>query len=157
MDALEYNRVTGLFFWKRPNPRSSVSVGQKAGCIDNGYVYITLDRKRYLAHRLAWLYHFGDWPEGIIDHIDGNRSNNAINNLRDADKVVNGQNQKRAQRHNALGILGVTKIKGREKNPYLAQIRVNGKPSYLGTFPTAEAASEAYLRAKRELQAGCTI
>lgn len=150
MELLSYDRDTGAFTWK--------SSGQNAGCIDQlGYRRITIRGRSYLAHRLAWLYVYGDWPEQMIDHIDGHRSNNAINNLRDVNRNINGQNQKKAQKHNSLLILGVTRRKNAVRNPYQVMIRVNGKAKYIGVFASAEEAGLAYIQAKRQMHEGCTI
>ncbi len=93
----------------------------------------------------------------MIDHIDGNPANNRLENLRDVSRAVNGQNQKRAQRHNGTGVLGVTRRRNAKSNPYQAHIVVDGRPKYLGVFPTADAASAAYIAAKRALHEGCTL
>ncbi|MDD0156969.1 HNH endonuclease signature motif containing protein, partial [Shigella flexneri] len=68
------------------------AVGKVAGTISYGYNAINIDGVRYFAHRLAWLYVYGEWPKQEIDHIDRNRRNNAISNLRDVSRVVNALN-----------------------------------------------------------------
>ncbi|WP_230878255.1 HNH endonuclease signature motif containing protein [Burkholderia sp. 9779_493] len=117
---------------------------------------ITIDGIRMYAHRLAWFYVYGEWPSGDIDHIDGVRTNNAINNLRDVPRGVNMQNQRRARSNNRTsGLLGVTWHARRYR--WCAQIQVDGKRKGIGYFDDAETAHQAYLDAKRKLHAGCSI
>jgi len=105
------------------------------------------------ASRLAWLITYGKWPVNEIDHVDGNQQNNRIANLRDVPHRINMQNRKKATRHNKCGFLGVTAI-GRK---WAAKITAGGKLTYIGLYPTPELAHAAYLEAKRQLHAGCTI
>lgn len=119
----------------------------------NGYVYIKIDGKSYMAHRLAWLDVNGEWPEVFVDHINGDRSDNRLINLRAATRELNAQNQRVAQKHNKLGILGVSPY----GEKYYACIRVNGKTKYLGLHETPEVAHQAYLEAKRKYHEGCMI
>lgn len=159
-EVLDYNAETGVFMWRQVRKFSNKKVGQIAGGVNKstGYIYIMVDGHNDAAHRWAWLYVHDSWPSDMIDHVDGDRTNNRIANLREATKTLNGQNQKRAQRGNrTTGLLGVSKYKNRKTNPYTAMIRVAGKPKYLGVFPTPELAHEAYLTAKRALHEGCTI
>ena len=89
--------------------------GELAGCVNtDGYVMVNIDRTRYYAHRLIWLMRFGEWPEGEIDHIDGDRSNNRLENLRCVSKSGNMRNQKRNSR-NTSGFPGVVWDKSRSK------------------------------------------
>jgi hypothetical protein len=119
----------------------------------NGYRVIVLDGTAYKTHRLIWVMFYGSAPHGEIDHIDGCRSNNRIQNLRDIAKKLNGQNQRLPQKHNQSGFLGVH-LNG---NRYRAVIRVDGKLNHLGYFSDAASAHAAYLLAKRELHEGCTV
>lgn len=100
----------------------------------------------------AWLDTL-DMPEHFIDHIDGDKSNNRLANLRDVCRSVNGQNQRKAMRDNKSGKLGVSVIGAR----FRALIVVDGKQRYLGTYDDAEAAHEIYLAEKRKFHAGCSI
>lgn len=154
--ALDYNPETGLFHW-RVAVAKNVRAGSIAGSVDKqgGRLYIRFRRKDYLAYRLAWLLTYGNWPEGMIDHVDGNSLNNRIDNLRDVSRTVNGQNQRRAQSSNKTGLLGVSWHKNGCK--FVAQIQIDGKKKYLGLFTTAEAAHSSYLAAKRKYHEGCTI
>ena len=107
---------------------------------------ISIDGRKHLAHRLAWLYVNGYCPPGDIDHINGDRAANRISNLRLATRSENLQNQSKAQKHNKTGLLGVSHRRGK----FRAQIRVDGKKMHIGTFPTPEEAHTAYLEAKRQ-------
>ncbi|WP_353511490.1 HNH endonuclease signature motif containing protein [Escherichia sp. 10290] len=99
-----------------------------------------MDGVRYFAHRLAWLYVYGEWPKQEIDHIDRNRRNNAISNLRDVSRVVNALNV--GPRNSNAGIKGVTFCQAR--NQWQAQINVSGKNITLGRFNTIDEAAIAY-------------
>lgn len=121
----------------------------------NGHVRMSVAGKAYAAHRLAWLFVHGVWPIGDIDHINGDRADNRIENLRDVSKAINQQNQRRAHKRNPHRLLGVTYHKARGK--YQAQISVGAKHRYLGLFDTAEEAHAVYLKAKRELHEGNTL
>ena len=113
-----------------------------------------IDEREYSAHRLAWLYVHGAWPTGQIDHINGDRGDNRISNLRDVTPALNTQNQRRAARSNkSSGLLGVTANRGR----WLAQISIGGKSRNLGRYATPEEAHAVYVAAKRVLHAGCTL
>lgn len=127
-----------------------------AGCINGlGYRVIRIDKRLYTAHRLAWLYVHGSWPSGVIDHINGDRGDNRIENLRDIPKAQNHQNLKRPPANNRTGWLGVTF--SRRRQHYVAQICIDGRHLYIGSFPTAERAHEAYMRAKHKLHPAAII
>ena len=145
---LRYDKDTGVFHWIEFRNGRAVSESV-AGSFGGGYVHIKVNKKSYLAHRLAWLYVHGQWPKKSIDHKDMNRSNNCISNLREATEVQNGQNRRSPQSNNSSGLLGVFRLKNRKN--WRAQIRVNCKQIYLGVFPTAQEAHEAYVKAKREM------
>lgn len=142
---LHYDESTGDFTRIRPIR------GRKTGTIAGhkniyGYTIIMVSKVNYPAHRLAWLYVFGKWPDALIDHIDGDKSNNRISNLREASKVENGQNRKFARRDSSTGIIGVTK---HGKHGWRAQITINKRTIRLGTFKSIDLAREAYLQAKK--------
>lgn len=121
-----------------------------------GYLQICINRKLMQAHRLAWLYMHGELPKNIIDHIDGNKANNRILNLRDIDRKGNSQNTKKAKSTNkASGLLGVSKNK--KLNKFTARITVSYKSIFLGLFDTPELAHDAYVKAKRRLHSTCEI
>jgi hypothetical protein len=143
-DYLDYDPSTGKFWWK-----------DEAGTLStNGYRYIRVRGKMRLAHRMAWAIYYGEEPPKgtIIDHINGDRQDNRIANLRLADFSQNGANA-RLHAHNTSGYKGVAKVvrKGKWTGRWQASITVRNKQRSLGThFRTPEAAHEAYLKAARE-------
>lgn len=151
---LYYDPETGVFVWSASNSNSS-PVGSVAGRSTNsdGYRSIWINKRCYKAHRLVWFYVHGEWPDQI-DHKNGIRDDNRINNLRSVPSKLNTHNQRAPHRHNRSGFLGVS-IKANGK--YIADIRVNGKKRFLGTYETAEAAHAAYVAAKRVLHEGSTL
>ncbi len=153
-ELIRYCPETGIFHWIN-SPSARVCSGAVAGAksTKDGYIRIIINRKSYLAHRLAWLHFYGQFPNKIIDHIDGVRSNNAITNLRDVTLSINAQNVKASSPKTKSPYLGVSQ-KG---NKFQAQIKINKKLKYLGMFKTATEAHEAYLREKRLHHEGCTI
>lgn len=152
-ELLLYDPRSGEFFY-RVRTTNSVCVGDIAGTIHRtGYRMICIDRRKYLAHRLVWLYVNGEWPRHQVDHIDGDKLNNRITNLRDVSVTVNQQNQRKAGRRNKTGFLGVTLNGGRFK----ATIVIDGKQKYLGSYAKPEIAHAAYLDAKRMHHAGNTL
>ncbi len=150
----DYDADTGMLLWSATGKgrRFDRAAGTKGL---TGYIFIVVDRCRWRAHRLAWMHHYGDLPNGQIDHINGIRDDNRIANLRDVTNSVNGQNKKRATARNKSGFLGVSWKKG--LNRWIATIHHNGRQVHLGSFDQAEEASRAYLCAKRRLHAGCSI
>lgn len=155
---LHYEPETGIFTWRVPSGRwGRVPAGTRAGSLNKttGSRIVRIDGDSYLEHRLAWLYVHGVWPSECIDHINGVRSQNDIKNLRDVSHVTNGQNQRRAHPRNISGLLGVS-WNARDRS-WKASITVAGKNKNLGCFTTPEQAHQAYLTAKRNLHAGCTI
>ena len=94
---LNYEPETGIFTWKKAK-RGHTKAGAKAGTIrPNGYINITINRKPYYAHRLAWFYTTGQWPTHHIDHINGVRDDNRIENLREADRKSTRLNSSHSQ------------------------------------------------------------
>jgi hypothetical protein len=135
---LDYDKVTGNFYW-RTGPLKGKLAGCKCGTLpDQGYWEITISKKRYKAHRLAWLYVYGTFPEKVIDHIDHDRTNNRIDNLREANIHVNSKN-KTLYHTNKSGYPGVD----RHGDNWKARIGVNGTKVLLGVFSTFEEAVAA--------------
>lgn len=153
-ERLNYDCATGVLTWGRsPTPR--IPAGSVAGSTsDKGYTVVVCMRRLYQAHRLAWLLTHGDWPTGDIGHINGNRSDNRIANLRDVTRSVNQQNLKRARRDNQTGLLGVKRSRS---GSFEARINLNGRCVHIGTFSEATAAHEAYLSVKRNNHQGNTL
>lgn len=146
-ELLAYDPATGLLTWKLTR-NGRIKAGANAGSMDKrGYIVVRIDFVQYGAHRVGWALHFGAWPAADIDHINGNRADNRIENLRDVSRSVNAQNQRRAHRDNKTGYLGVDLRNGL----YNARIKLRGRTTLLGSFPTAEDASAAYQAAKLRL------
>jgi hypothetical protein len=152
--TLDYNPTTGLFVWK-VRPSKAVKIGDVAGCVQKkiGYTTIGIAKRIYKAHRLAWLYVHGDWPAGLIDHVNGNKSDNRIDNLRVVLADGNSQNVRKPNIRNKSGFMGVIWF----QNKWRASLSVNGKSKWLGDYSTPEEAHQVYLEAKRKYHAGCTI
>jgi hypothetical protein len=146
---VHYDPETGIFTWiKNPSKNS--------GWIDcNGYIRIEISCKKYMAHRLAWLYMTGSFPKKHIDHINGIPSDNRLINLRECNQSENMQNLKKAQINNKSGFLGVSFYK--PFNKFMSRICINKKQKFLGYFDTPEEAHEKYLEAKRKLHLFNTI
>ena len=139
-ELLHYEPATGIFTWK-VRTANSVKVGDVAGCPDGrGYLCIKVLNRLYRAHRLAWLYHFGEWPTDQIDHINRNRSDNRIENLREVTNKQNHQNKSKRS-DNTSGHTGVYWHK--QKSKWRARIKHNQKLIHLGLFATIEEAVAA--------------
>jgi hypothetical protein len=144
-------------FTKKMKKKGGARHGQPVGTITElGYTRINCDGRLFYAHRLAWLWVTGQMPEMEIDHVNGNRSDNRIGNLRHVDHSTNQQNRRRAPASNkSTGVLGVYFDKDRGK--YQAGLFVDGKRKSLGRFDSLDDASAAHLSAKRDLHNGCTL
>ncbi len=140
-----YDCNSGKIYWKiSPHPR--IKACSEAGTIRDGYKVIGLFGSIYLAHRLCWFLHYKKDPGNLlIDHIDRNRSNNKIVNLRLVTVSENQQNIG-APKNNKLGELGVFYDKQRGK--FRGRIYINGKLKHLGYFNTIEKAIEARKKAE---------
>lgn len=152
---LTYDESTGLFFW---NVRTKkIKAGSAAGTTNgSGYRQICIDNKIYNAHRLAWLYVHGDMPSMDIDHIDGDRANNAIANLRHVSRSTNLQNQRKERKgKKSKSKLGTSFVSTTGR--WHARIRIDEKQISLGCFASMEEAHQKYLSAKRTFHQGCTI
>lgn len=128
--ALNYDNETGIFTWKISSNRK-IKINSIAGCFVNGYIRIVFNKKRYLAHRLAWLYTYGYMPKQQIDHINGNRSDNRICNLREANASQNQYNKK-LNLNNTSGVKGV--VFDKETKKWRVRITVNKKIISLGYY-----------------------
>jgi hypothetical protein len=151
-NLLEYDLQTGFFFWKE-NRRNHIKAGAVAGYArptkSKKYIVIGLKGKYYKAHRIAWLIATGCDPgDALIDHIDGDSTNNRFSNLRLATEAENGKN-KRIYCNNSSGYKGVSYHKQARK--WRADIRVDQKLIHLGLFHTPELAHMAYCKAAAEL------
>lgn len=145
-DILDYELETGVFVWKwredlriRDNKRLA---GTSAGCLmDDGYICIGIKRKYFKAHRLAWLYVHGQWPSMQIDHINGDKSDNRIANLREASMAENKWNSRPAST-NKSGVKGVSFDK--QSGKWKAGICVRGEKIHLGYFASLDEAASIY-------------
>ena len=156
---LDYDPCTGIFRWRHrtdvPKWWNTKYSGKEAGSLeDDGYIRILINCQPHRAHRLAWLISTGEWPNGQIDHISGNRADNRIENLRSVTNSLNMQNQKKAYptKNSTSQFLGVSWFK--QQSRWRADIRVNRKLIYLGLFDREEDAANAYLVAKKRLHPG---
>lgn len=143
---LEYNPETGELRWLRGHCGSR-KVGKIAGCVSaSGYRVVRMFGRLFYAHRVAWLLHHREWPPLRIDHIDGNKTNNRIRNLRLATQSQNLMNVG-VRSHNTSGVRGVFLTKGRRGfKPYRADL--GGKTiGYYGTLDEAARAREKAARA----------
>jgi hypothetical protein len=142
-NQLDYDSETGIFRWNAPRPK--VIVGSIAGTTtEKGGIRIGLDGKYYHAHRLAWFHYYGVWPNKQIDHRNLNKSDNRIENLREA---TNGQNCANRRSFGASGIKGVREHSGK----WHAQITFNKRCRSLGYYNTPEEARSAYAEAASRL------
>jgi len=148
-ELLDYSIITGNFYWK-VKPSRRVKAGAIAGTSkgNKGYVDIRIKRKAYQAHRLVWLYLFGKYPDNVVDHINGVKTDNSWINLRDITHSQNLRNCGLSSR-NTSGYKGVSYMKGR--NMYSAHIGYKGKQKYLGCFKEPKEAYKAYCEAAKEL------
>ena len=139
-EFLSYAPDTGLFVWRVT--KGNKSINSAAGTIvRGGYIRIGLNGKYYMAHRLAWLYVYGEFPTQYLDHINGVTNDNRIENLREATNQENQYNQG-VCKANKSGYKGVSWRKGNKK--WVASGYANSKSIFLGYFNTPEEASEAY-------------
>lgn len=153
-ELLDYDPKTGNFTWLCS--RGTRIKGEIAGSRNpEGYIQIRADRGTYRAHRLAWLITHGVWPTNEIDHINGDRSDNRLENLRDVSRTTNSQNMRVAGSCSISGIMGAHWDE--TSNKFRARIRVAGKMIYLGRYTTPEEAHQAYVTAKRKLHEGNTL
>jgi hypothetical protein len=146
-EILHYDPTTGFFRWKifsGPARPGDIAGGKTW----DGYLNISLQKKSYKAHRLAWVVMTGHEPVGVVDHIDGNPSNNAWSNLRLATIKQNCENR-RIYSNNTSGFRGVSFSK--ELKKWSAQVTHFCKSIHLGYFDTAEQAAEIAAKKRAEL------
>jgi hypothetical protein len=139
-DELTYAPKSGVLRWKTGKQGRPADL--VAGYIDDkGYRRIHISGQTYQAHRIAFAMFHRRNAKGEVDHIDGDRSNNAISNLREATRLENSRNRICA---------GVQHDTRRKKNPYIARIKTENGHVHLGVFPTESAAHEAYVSATKK-------
>ena len=143
-----YDPETGEFRWRQsrgPRVEGEIAGGKNQ---KNDYWMLGIDYKKHLAHRIAWLYHYGEWPKGQIDHINGNPRDNRIGNLRVVDIYAQNQNRK-IPKQNKSGVMGVCwdKVAGK----WRATVGTGGKNKYLGLFADLEEAEKAVKAERKRL------
>lgn len=137
-----YDPDTGVFVRLVPSTNGLHPAGSVAGTRNrHGYLEVRINRSNFLLHRLAWLYVYGELPKGILDHINLNKADNRIANLRECNASQNVAN-------GPLRSTSTTGAKGvglcRRTGKYLARIYLNYKSIYLGSYNTVEEAKAAY-------------
>lgn len=149
--ALSYDSETGHLTWlvKKPGRIRTMAGGVNS----RGYVVLSFNGRQLKATRVAWALHYGKWPDGVIDHINHDKQDNRLCNLRDVSVAVNTQNQVRAMAGSRSSLLGVFPAGSR----WASKLVVNGRRVYLGVFATPEEAHSAYVEAKRLHHDGCTL
>lgn len=144
---LQYNHETGIFVWLKNNKRAGFTHS-------SGYRRIKLKNHPVTEHRLVWLYIYGYIPEQV-DHINGNRSDNRLKNLRQATNQQNQQNKRTPSSNNKSGYLGVSLCKKSKK--WKATISINNISITIGYYDCPQKAHDAYLTRKRQVHGFCTI
>jgi hypothetical protein len=127
-----YAPETGRLLWNIVTRKTQI--GDVAGGLSNGYMQVKYKQRKYMVHRIIWCYVHGDWPNQMIDHIDGDRSNNKIANLRDVSNAKNQYNRHSLNKNNSTGHMGIMYRK--RGDAYIVQIRVLGARKYIGYYKT---------------------
>lgn len=144
-ELLHYDPETGVFTWRVKKGRAEA--GSAAGTRHNaGYTTLKIDGVKYLRHRCVWLYEYGRWPREEVDHVNGDRGNDTLENLRECSSAENKQNIPLHGRRPGR-LLGAVLTRGR----WRATIRIRGQAVCVGHFDTPEEAHKAYLAAKEKL------
>lgn len=140
---ISYDPVSGTFTWEVN--RGTARVGDSAGSVGKrGYLYISWNRTRVLAHRLAWFIHTKEVPE-TVDHINRVPLDNRLVNLRGCSHAHNCRNRG-IRSTNSTGVQGVTRV----KNRWQAYLHLNGKKKHLGCFLSLDEATEARQKAEEK-------
>lgn len=146
-ELLAYEPDTGRFLWLEDRRRARTGLVAGSICPINGYRRFRISGRDYRAARLAWLYVYGVWPTHYVDHVNGNRTDDRIVNLREATAGENSLNS--ADRLGRALPRGVRKCSAGPR--WFSTITFAGRTQYLGTFETPVRAGEAYQRAATEL------
>lgn len=142
-----YNKENGEIYWKKC--REKKNIGKKAGSVvGKGYRYVTINGVSYYIHRIIWFFENNKWPEKSIDHINGDISDNRIENLRDVSNRENASNKQAHRDGKLVGAIFDKWSKGSRK--WKSRIQENGKVLYLGAFKTEIEAHKKYIKYKNE-------
>lgn len=145
-ELLHYDMRTGIFAWRVAPPQKPNFIGREAGCISPaGYRMIRIDRRLYRAHRLAWLYVYGIWPNNV-DHANGVKDDNRLANLRECTMSQNIANA-RLRKDNTSGHKGIW----RENNSWTVEVWCHGKKHRVGVFRDLDQARAARAEAAERL------
>ncbi len=140
---LDYNPETGIFVWKIS--RGKAKAGNVAGYLTKSkYLVIRIDNINYLAHRIAWLYSYGNLPK-ILDHINGNRNDNRLCNLRECTRSQNQYNHKNYST-NTSGVKGVSWNTKMQK--WKVAIRTKFGRLHLGYYKSLDEAKDVIMKAR---------
>jgi len=142
-DRYTYNAETGLFFFKKDRGRQTFKTNHS-----NGYFVANVLGKTIYAHRAAWAIQTGDWPEGVIDHVNGDKKDNRWENLRDVSSAQNQRNMRKSI-VNKSGYVGVYRKPG--SRLWTASISSYGRSLNLGSYETAKEAALVRLGAQKAL------
>lgn len=143
-ELLAFNEKTGVLRW-RVDRRGKAKAGTKAGSVaGQGHIQVRINGIRYYAHRLVWLLAYGTWPPAgfDVDHVDGDRANNRLGNLRLATPAQNQANTTKLRKTNTSGYRGVSWHHARKR--WEARIRLSGRRTFLGYFDDVIDAARAY-------------
>jgi len=146
----DYNSKTGKLRWRVGRRK-----GRVAGSTKNKYGYVMLilgkhPKKGYYGHRLAWLWVHGEWPSEI-DHVNGQRSDNRLTNLRLATRSQNMANAQLGRKAGKGGLKGIHFEKRNPHNPWIAKIQKDRRQYHLGCYATPELAHAAYYEAAKSM------
>lgn len=147
----DYDEKTGKLK-RKVSVSSNARYGDYVGWLNSdGYLNVRIDRRMYKVHQIIWLYVHGSWPVGVIDHINQNKTDSRISNLRDTTIQINNINRV-TRKDNKTGIPGVT-WRARDSVFYAACKR-DGKQNYLGSFKTIDDAAAAVAKFKKSYEIG---
>ena len=134
-----YDPKTGFIYRFISGSRHSIRKVEASPTKDN-YLYASFNERKFPQHRIAWLLFNGEWPNGEIDHINGNSLDNRFENLRDVSHAINGRNVKLS----ALNKSGASGVRWKKAiNKWVAEITVGGKKTHLGCFESVDDAIKA--------------
>ena len=143
---------------RRKTTSTQAVAGTTPGWVNKaGYMALNLDGHGYLVHRIAWLISYGEWPKGVIDHINQNKLDNRLANLRDVTRQVNTQNNRMVKTGKMYGASLAGAHWDAHNGRWKASICIDGRHKHLGRFDSEQDAHDAYLAAKRRLHEGCMV